>query len=456
MSNKYKITIFLACSMTLLLLIFGGSIYYFQKNYSYTDFYERLETRVSIAEKYYLEHDAINAKSLKELREKHLAKLNDEKEYIILCSNLEDLKAIAEKRLLPLKFLESVYLNNAAKYQNNNVFYQGARYNKSKGTYLVIVSAKNYYATHHLILLRNILIAIGLLAIVIVIYLSHFFSKRIFDPINTIIAKVNSISTNNFHLRLDEVKDEGEISKLTATFNNLLSRIEIAFETNKNFISNASHEFGTPLTSIIGEADVALMKEHSIEEYKDSLQRILNQAERLNKISQSLLFLAQTGYKGNRLSFDIIRTDELVLQSKELMNQLIPQNNIQIDFNLLPENPVKLKTLGNKELLILAFTNILTNACKYSNNKPVIISLASTNNEVVLIFKDAGIGIPASDMQYIYDPFYRASNTQTYDGYGIGLPLTQNIIKLHKGTLNISSVEHKGVTVRINLPIAVL
>ena len=74
MSNKYKITIFLACSMTLLLLIFGGSIYYFQKNYSYTDFYERLETRVSIAEKYYLEHDEINAKSLKELREKHLAK----------------------------------------------------------------------------------------------------------------------------------------------------------------------------------------------------------------------------------------------------------------------------------------------------------------------------------------------------------------------------------------------
>jgi signal transduction histidine kinase len=59
-------------------------------------------------------------------------------------------------------------------------------------------------------------------------------------------------------------------------------------------------------------------------------------------------------------------------------------------------------------------------------------------------------------MQYIYDPFYRASNTQTYDGYGIGLPLTQNIIKLHKGTLNISSEEHKGVTVRINLPIAVL
>ncbi|MBK6820889.1 MAG: HAMP domain-containing histidine kinase [Bacteroidetes bacterium] len=280
-----------------------------------------------------------------------------------------------------------------------------------------------------------------------------FFSKRIFEPINHIISKVNSISSDNIHLRLDEVKDNGEINKLATTFNSLLNRIEIAFETNKNFISNASHEFSTPLTTIIGEADVALMKERSLNEYKETLQRILNQAERINKISQSLLFLAQTGYKENKLTFDIIRTDELIIQSKEIMNQLIPKNNIQIDFNLLPENPLKLKVYGNKELLLLACTNILTNACKYSSNKPVQVSLASTNNEVILVFKDQGIGIPESEIQYIYDPFFRATNTEAYDGYGIGLPLTRNIVRIHKGQLNISSIQHFGVTVQIKLPI---
>ncbi|HOZ50948.1 MAG TPA: HAMP domain-containing sensor histidine kinase, partial [Chitinophagaceae bacterium] len=194
-------------------------------------------------------------------------------------------------------------------------------------------------------------------------------------------------------------------------------------------------------------------KERTSFEYKDTLQRILNQAERINKISQSLLFLAQTGYKENKLKFDIIRTDELILQSKEIMNQLIPNNNIQIDFNLLPENPLKLKVYGNKELLLLAITNILTNACKYSSNKPVLVSLASTNNEVVFVFQDQGIGIPESELQYIYDPFFRATNTDAYDGYGIGLPLTRNIVRIHKGQLNVSSIQHQGVTVQIKLPI---
>ena len=98
----------------------------------------------------------------------------------------------------------------------------------------------------------------------------------------------------------------------------------------------------------------------------------------------------------------------------------------------------------------------MTNACKYSSNKPVIVSLASTNNEIVLIIKDQGIGIPESELPFIFDPFFRASNTTAYDGYGIGLPLSQNIIKIHKGELMINSVLHKGVTVQVKLPIAIL
>ena len=266
--------------------------------------------------------------------------------------------------------------------------------------------------------------------------------------------KVNSISTENIHLRLDENQNTVEINKLATTFNNLLNRIEIAIETNKNFISNASHEFGTPLTAIIGEADVTLLKDRTPVEYKETLKKILKQSERLNKISQSLLFLAQIGYKENKLHFTNLRSDELIMHAKEIMNQLIPENRIKIDFDLLPENPKKLKIIGNKELLTLAMTNILTNACKYSSNKPVIVSLASTNNKIVIIFKDQGIGVPEAELPFIFDPFYRASNTTAYDGYGIGLPLTQNIIKIHKGELIISSVLHKGVTIQVRLPVA--
>jgi len=456
MSSIRKISIQLIISISLILIFLGSSVYYYLSNYSYADFYKRLEARVSVAEKYYFESNQKDAQVLKNIRDEHLELLSNEKEYILYCPNVNSMKQLADSNSLPINFLNLVNIQKFANFQRADIFYHGIKRETPKGFYFIIVSAKNYYSTHHLILLKKVLLAGGIISILIIIYFTYLFSNNFFDPINKIITKVNSISTDNIHLRLDENKNTVEINRLTTTFNNLLNRIEIAIETNKNFISNASHEFGTPLTSIIGEADVALLKDRTPDEYKETLQKILTQSERLNKISQSLLFLAQIGYKDNKLNYEILRTDELVMQANEIMNQLIPKNNIKIDFDLLPENPKKLKIFGNKELLLSAITNILTNACKYSSNKPVVVSLASTNNEIVMIFKDQGIGIPESELPFIFDPFYRASNTAAYDGYGIGLPLTQNIIKIHKGQLIISSVLHKGVTIQVKLPVATL
>jgi len=456
MSSIRKISVLLISAISILLFFLGSSVYFYLSNYSYADFYKHLEARVGVAEKYQFESNQKDAQLLKNIRDEHLELLSDEKEYILYCSNAKSIKHLADSNLLPINFLNLVYNNQFANFQKGDIFYYGKKRKTSEGFYFIIVSAKNYYNSHHLILLKKVLLAGGLISILIIIYFTYLFSLNFFNPINKIIAKVNSISTDNIHLRLDENQNTVEINRLATTFNNLLNRMEIAIETNKNFISNASHEFGTPLTAIIGEADVALMKDRTSVEYQETLQKILKQSERLNKISQSLLFLAQLGYKENKLNYTILRTDELIMHANEIMNQLIPKNNIKIDFDLLPENPKKLKVLGNKELLILAMTNILTNACKYSSNKLVVVSLASTDNEIIIIFKDQGIGIPESELPFIFDPFYRASNTAAYDGYGIGLPLTQNIIKIHKGELTISSVLHKGVTIQVKLPVAIL
>jgi signal transduction histidine kinase len=456
MSSIRKITSLLIISISLIMFFLGSSVYYFLSNYSYEDFYKRLKLRASVAEKHHFESNQGYPQVLKNIREEHLELLSDEKEYILYCPSVSAIKQLADTNSLPVNFLNLVYNQQFTNFQKDDIFYYGKKRETPNGFYFVIVSAKNYYNSHHLILLKKVLFFGGFISILLIIYLTYLFSKRFFDPIVKIITKVNSISTDNIHLRLDDINNTDEINRLTTTFNNLLNRIEIAFETNKNFISNASHEFGTPLTAIIGEADVALLKDRTPVEYKEALQKILKQSERLNKISQSLLFLAQIGYKQNKFNYTLLRTDELILQANEIMNQLIPKNNIKIDFDLLPENPKKLKVMGNKDLLMLAITNIITNACKYSSNKPVIVSLASTNNEIVMIFQDQGIGIPESELPFIFDPFFRASNTAAYDGYGIGLPLTQNIIKIHKGKLIINSVLHKGVTVKVKLPVATL
>ena len=452
MKTQLKIALLLISTSLLMFLFFGASIYYFLYNYSFEDFYKRLKTRATLAAQYNFDAERINTESFKLIREEHLEKLTEEKEFLYPIGKDINLKDIATQMNLPKSFFDNILEDGVANLKVDDTFYTGIKHISNNELHIVIVSAKNYYASHHLLFMRNIIL-IGIISIVsIIAYLSFYFSKHIFDPIKQITDKVKQISSENIHLRIEERNDDNEISQLISTFNDLLNRLETAFEIQKNFISNASHEFGTPLTSIMGETEVMLMKDRSVEDYKQSLKSILEQAERLNQITQTLLYLAQTGYTDKSIKTELVRTDELIWQSKEIVDKLNPKNNIQIDISLLPENPKKLKVHGNKQLLSIAITNLLTNACKYSNNNTVSVSIASSDEHIIIVIKDKGIGIPESELPFIYDPFFRASNTHRYEGYGIGLPLTRNIIKIHKGQLAVFSTIDVGTTVQIKLP----
>lgn len=453
MKTQAKIALLLGIFNSIIVLLFGIGVYYFLNEYSYIDFYKRLETRANIAAKYNLEPDLFNAENLKLLRHQYLEKLDAEKEYLIEVSSPPVPEEIALTNKLPKVLISNVLSDGKANEKSGNTFYTGIKHKHDNKLFIVVVSAENYYASHHLRFLRNILIWGIVFVFLIIGIVSIYFSKYIFNPIKKITARVKQISTENIHLRLEKNTRKDEIGELIHTFNDLLNRIETAFETQKNFISNASHELGTPLTSIIGEADVALIKNRDPDEYKSSLQNILNQAERLDQITKSLLFLAQTGYKGKTIPFEMIRVDEVLWETKELIDKLNPNNKVYIDFSLLPENPKMLKTRGNKQLLNLAIINVLNNACKYSTNKPVAVFIASSDTHVIVTIKDEGIGIPESEMRFIYDPFFRASNTKLFEGYGIGLPLTRNVVALHQGILTVQSVVNVGTSVQMRFPL---
>jgi signal transduction histidine kinase len=282
------------------------------------------------------------------------------------------------------------------------------------------------------------------------------FSRYVLFPVRQITTQVKEIGTQNLHLRLRTTIQNDAINELKTTFNNMLDRLETSFATQNNFISNASHELGTPLTVIIGEADVALSKTRTPEEYKDALTSILHEADRLERITKSLLFLAQTGFDGKKTTMQILRADQLLWDVKETIDKLYPKSKVHIDLSLVPDNPLKLKIKGNAQLLILAISNIVSNACKYSSNQPVRVSVATTNNEVIIVVKDNGIGIPESELPYIYDPFFRASNTNNFEGYGIGLPLARNIMRLHRGTILVTSKPDQGTTVRLSFPLEII
>jgi signal transduction histidine kinase len=378
-----------------------------------------------------------------------LEKLPNEVDYFIEITPGKDYREESERLGLPVSFFTDIINDDVSLAQKNNIFFAGVKYRKADRSFIAIVSADNYYYSHHLARLRKILFVAIFLAAISVFSISFLFSRYAFDPIRQITEQVKDINTRNLHLRLSKSGPTDDINDLKATFNNMLDRLETSFATQNNFISNASHELSTPLTAIIGEADVALSKARVDEEYRAALRAISGQAERLERITKSLLFLARTGFDGSRQKSSSVRIDQLMWDVKETIELLNPKNKVQIKLGLMPENPELLSVEGSDQLLHLAFTNIVNNACKYSNHAPVDVSIGISDNHIIIVVTDQGIGIPEKEIGFIYDPFFRASNTKDFEGYGIGLPLTRNIIRMHHGTIAVTSKIGHGTSVEV-------
>lgn len=453
MKTQTKIAvIFFLISLTTILIL-SASVYYFVIQYAAADFYKRLEIRGFVTAKSYLDQEEASQAVLQEVRKMHLEKLPEEREYFLKMEEGKGFEQEAAELFIPIDFFDKVLKDGKANYRKDNTFYAGIQYQGKTGKYIVIVSADNYYNIQLLSYLRNIFSISIIIVSLFALFIALIFSKQIFNPVKQITDRVKEISSQSLHLRLQSAKANDEISELEKTFNNMLDRLETSFETQNNFISNASHELSTPLTTIIGEADVTLAKERTKQEYIDSLTIIQKEAERLEKITKSLLFLAQTGLTGKVQKFEITRVDQLLWDVKSTIDKINPKNKVQLNLSSMPDNPEQLRINGNPQLLHLAISNLINNACKYSNNQVVTASISTINNKVVITINDLGIGIPEDDLKYIYDPFFRASNAREFEGYGIGLPLTRNIVRLHRGELLIRSKINEGTTVQISFPV---
>ena len=297
----------------------------------------------------------------------------------------------------------------------------------------------------------KILLSGGFFISILLLYLvSRFSARYILQPLSRKIQKARRISATNLHLRLNVYNEKDEMGQLAITFNDMLDRLEASFEMQKNFISNASHEIRNPLTAIIGETEVCLEKRRSPEAYIESLHSISREADRLDALVSNLLSLAKTGFDETELGREEIRLDEVLLEARNNVKITYPENQLRIDFSALPENPRWISFEGNPNLLRIALTNLMENACKFSGNQEVLVKLSAQENHPQLSIEDKGVGIPELEMEKVFQPFYRARNARSFKGFGIGLSLTDKIIKLHKGEMKIYSEEGKGTRIEIS------
>lgn len=451
MSIQRKVALlFFALTSTVIILL-SAAIFYFTHQFTFGDFYKRLEARVNLAAQMHQLNDKDSLGVYKEIRHRYLERLPNEQQYILMP---DDYLIKRPVHGIPSPFITNILEQGNGRYKQGNVFYAGKITNMKEGRLIFIVSAADPYGLEELQNLEKVLITGFLISLVLVYFIGRRFSFDTFRPVRNIIKKVNTITASNLHLRLENYNSKDEVGLLTQTFNDMLDRLETAFETQNNFISNASHELRTPLAIIKGEAELALKQmPNAPEADKQALQQILKNTQSLQDILSSLLGLAQTGFDGQKQKWDMMRADELVWEIKTSVDQIITGNNVRIDLSALPADLDQLQVLGNSNLLKLALSNIVLNACKYSENKEVVVKVSGDNGRVVISVKDEGIGIPEKDLGHIFEPFFRASNTGKFEGHGVGLPLALNIIRLHKGNIAIVSKENEGTDIRIVLPV---
>lgn len=325
---------------------------------------------------------------------------------------------------------------------------------RAKGDYIVVAGAVNREGEQRRTDLRTLLITLFVVMVVLVAAVGWAYAGRALRPIQKVMKEVEEISPLDLSKRVPDTGQPDEIGKLVAIFNRMLSRVENAFSLQKTFVANVSHELKNPLTKITSQLEVTLLKERESSEYRATIDSVLEDIRELNLMSNSLLELAQLSRGESSFSMTRVRLDEILWEVRERLEAGETGYQVIIELRDLPEDEERLYVNGNPHLLKTALRNVIENACKFSPEKKAQVVLTCSEERLVVAVIDRGPGIGKEDLQRIFEPFYRADATSRTKGYGIGLSLTQRIITLHKGTIEVDSKEGSGTMVRVTFPIA--
>ncbi len=326
-------------------------------------------------------------------------------------------------------------------------------YKDNQGDFIIVVSGIDRAGNRQLEILGVMFLLFYLAGIPLNYLLGTFLAKQTFRPFTEVIAKVNTITTENLHSRLDVPQTTGrdEIKELATTFNYLLERLESGIMIQNNFLKNASHELKTPLTIIIGDIDVSLQQPRSNEQYEQILKSLRKDTLHLKATLDGLLVLS-----GLELSepqqMETIRIDEILWNVLEKKTIEYPEAKVAFNLNAIADQEDLLWVHANKHMLFIALYNILDNAIKFSSPAPVAVFALSNEGKLIIKITDQGPGISENDQKSIFDLFYRSDNTRHIQGQGLGLFITMQILKLHNITLIVDSELGKGTSFSLVFP----
>ncbi|MBA4275776.1 HAMP domain-containing sensor histidine kinase [Flavobacterium sp.] len=398
-----------------------------------------------------------------EIKENHIGLIHDdewrEREHNSVAVNPVFIQFYDEKGHLAEKSPNlKIYTLNFNRNIGDNEFFDTKLVNKSirqiqvpifqndvkKGYLLVAMSLEDAKMVLHN--LFQILIFSYPLILLVLFVIARLIAGRSIKPINSIIKTSNIITKDNLKSRIPLPQNRDELYTLSQTINNLLDRIENTIEREKQFTSDASHELRTPLTVIKGTLEVLIRKPRNQDEYQEKINFCVSEVNRLNHLVDQLLLLARFENQNKSLKIEKVCLNAIILDTISRYSSSIQAKKIQIITDFTKEYYVE----NDAYLLSIIINNLVSNALKYSNeNANLNIVLTDENKNIECLIIDSGIGIPAEDLQKIFNQFYRSKTIELtgIKGSGLGLSIVKRLCALLHIDIKITSKENIGTTV---------
>ncbi len=449
MKIKNRLALYFTLISATMLLGTLAAIYFTFIKFLESDFYDRLNDRAYITARLYLEADEISSDSLNKVRNQYLETLHNE--VVRIYNTRNDAAFIGDdQRYWTSDVINEVRKRRKLKFKEGQRQVVGIFYKDNQGDFVILASAIDQSTLKRTEKLRKIMVVFFFIILAILLLSSRWVAKRILRPLDLFIDDVKKIKSSNLDYRVQEGKNKDEIGLLARNFNNLMEHLEQAFALQKTFVSNASHELRTPITSILMSAEITLSQPRTEAYYKTALNSVIDDVEKMDHIINGLLSLAQSDLEIGTDEQQEIQIDEMLLNLQKEWEKLY---QAELILNI-PESPnqeaLRIKT--NPVLLQIAINNIIANAFKFSDFQTVKCEISTLHNSICMSITDQGTGIEPENYEQIFKPFQSLYKQKEHKGNGLGLYMAHKIIHLLKGEISFTSIVGKGTTFSVKLP----
>ncbi len=287
---------------------------------------------------------------------------------------------------------------------------------------------------------------------------SYWLARRALRPVERLTRAAREIEANDLRRRVPTPRARDEIYTLAMTLNGMIARLERAFEQQRRFVADASHELRTPVAAIQSLTDVALAQPGSAEDTAETLRAVNSEAQRLGALIGELLALARADEGQVRLDREPVRLDQLATDVAAVTEPLADERGVTLALHLAPTTMI-----GDAARLIQMLLNLVDNALRYTPaGGRVDLTVAIQGRSARLIVRDTGVGIAPEHLPHIFERFYRVDSARTHGaldsategGSGLGLAIVDWVVRAHDGEIVVDSQLAHGTTITVTFPSA--